>query len=243
MAGEWAESWGQLAAPVWQVVTEIALVGPGAGVLDVGCGAGDLLLHLDGMGARTAGLDPAPAMAAIARARVPAADIRLGSADDLPWPDGTFDLTISVNALHFAPDPGSALLEMSRVTAVGGLLAVANWADAERNDIDAVEDAVARAAGAEIRPGGPERDAGGLEDLFRRCRLEVLISGVVAAPWTAADDGALVRALTIGETTAGAAAHSSAILDAARPFRRRSGGYVLDNAFRYTVGRPAVPSS
>ncbi|MGL5908932.1 MAG: class I SAM-dependent methyltransferase, partial [Phycicoccus sp.] len=151
--------------------------------------------------------------------------------------------TISVNALHFALDPDAALLEMSRVTATGGLLAVANWAEAERNDVDAVEDAVARAAGAEVRPGGPERDAGGLEDLFRRCRLEVLTSGVVAAPWTAADDDALIRALTIGETIASAAARSSAILDAARPFRRRSGGYVLDNAFRYVIGRPAAPWS
>ncbi|MGL5863702.1 MAG: class I SAM-dependent methyltransferase, partial [Phycicoccus sp.] len=233
MAAEWAESWGQVAAPVWQVVTEIALVGPGARVLDIGCGAGDLLVHLDGAGARTAGLDPAPGMAALARARVPAADIRAGSADDLPWPDDTFDLTISVNALHFALDPDAALLEMSRVTATGGLLAVANWAEAERNDVDTVEDAVARAVGAEVRPGGLERDAGGLEDLLRRCRLDVLTSGVVAAPGTAADDGALVRALTIGETTVSAAARSSAILDAARPFRRRSGGYLLDNAFRY----------
>ncbi|MGL4176292.1 MAG: hypothetical protein ACRCSN_09460 [Dermatophilaceae bacterium] len=118
---------------------------------------------------------------------------------------------------------------------------MANWAEAERNDIDTIEDAVARVTGTPMPPGGVERHAGGLEGLFRHCDLEVLTSGVVAAPWTAADDDALIRAFTIGDAATEVASHSSLLLDAARPFRRERGGYVLNNAFRYVVGRPAAP--
>jgi SAM-dependent methyltransferase len=80
VAADWAELWGGIAAPVWDAMTEATGVGPGSRVLDVGCGSGGMLAYLHGLGASTAGSDPAPGMVDLARNRVPGADIRLGSA-------------------------------------------------------------------------------------------------------------------------------------------------------------------
>jgi ubiquinone/menaquinone biosynthesis C-methylase UbiE len=61
---------------------------PPARVLDVACGTAFLTRHL--RGAVTA-LDQSPAMAEIARARLPHARVVTGDAVPLPFPDGAFD--------------------------------------------------------------------------------------------------------------------------------------------------------
>lgn len=237
VAAEWAELWGSLPTPVWQLLTEIADVGPGTVVVDVGCGSGDLLAHVHALGARTAGLDPATAMVEAARARIPGADVRVGTADHLPWADATFDLATAVNALHFADDPDAALHELARVTVPGGLVAVSNWAAADRNDLDTIEEALARAAGQAPAPGGDLREPGGLEEFLTDGDLEVVAAGEVETPWEATDDDTLVRAVLLGEASSVLAEQAPVVLDAARPFRTRSGGYRLSNAFRYAIGR------
>jgi len=66
-------------------------------ILDVGCAWGNWLLELEIWGARQenlAGLDLEPHRAAIAAGRLPAADIRAGSATELPWPDASFDVVL-----------------------------------------------------------------------------------------------------------------------------------------------------
>lgn len=237
VADGWALLWGDLAAPCWNVMLHAAAVGPGARVLDVGCGTGDLLAHLARLGASAAGIDPAPGMVARARARVPDADVRFGAAERLPWPDGAFDLATSINALQFAEDTMAALAEMVRVTVPGGHVAIANWAEADRNDLDTVEEAVARAAGDEPRPDGELRLPGGLEDLLDDGGLTVVAAGLVEIPWHAADDDTLVRGVLLGEDPATVAATAATVVAAARPFRTPEGGYRLVNAFRYAVGR------
>jgi len=237
VASDWAQSWGRVAEPVWRVVVEVSGVRPGSRVLDVGCGNGDLLAHVAGLGALAAGLDPAPGMVDLARSRVLAGDVRLGSAEDLPWLDGTFDLVTSVNALQFADDIPDALAEMLRVTRRGGLVAVSTWAEAERNDLDTIEDALARAAGAAPLPGGDLRSAGGLEQLFADGGLDVVAAGLVDVPWGAADDDALVRGVLLGEAPTALATKAPMVIAAARRFRTPAGGYHLINAFRYAIGR------
>lgn len=237
VASEWAELWGGVAEPVWRVLVEVSEVGPGSRVLDVGCGNGDLLAHLGALGVLSAGLDPAPGMVALARSRVPASDVRLGSADHLPWPDGTFDLATSVNALQFADDTLDALAEMARVAKRGGLVAVSNWAEAERNDLSTIEDAVARAVGTVSLPDGDLRSAGGLEQLFADGGLKVVAAGLVDVPWRAADDDALVRGVLLGEDQTVLANGASTVIAAARRFRTPAGDYHLANAFRYAIAR------
>jgi SAM-dependent methyltransferase len=222
---------------VWTVLADSLGIGSGTRVLDVGCGAGDLLVHLARLGAAPAGIDPAPGMVARSRGRLPGADIRLGAADRLPWPDDRFDVVTAINAIQFADDTDAALAELVRVTVPGGHVAVSNWAEGGCNDLDTIEDAVARADGGEPLPDGDLRHPGGLEALLRDAGLVVVASGLVETPWSAPDDDTLVRGVLLGEDPETVAAKAPTVVGAAQPFRTPDGGYRLVNAFRYAVGR------
>ncbi|WP_022885272.1 class I SAM-dependent methyltransferase [Glaciibacter superstes] len=237
VAGVWAELWGDFADPARQRVISETGIGPGSRVLDVGCGSGEFLGMLDRLGATPAGIDPAPAMIALARARLPTADIRLGSAEGMPWPAATFDVVTAFNALQFAEDTLDALHEFVRVTAPNGLVAVSNWAEGARNDLNVIETSVALAAGEELRPDGELRQAGGLEELFGDAGLDVISAGLVEVCWEAPNDEVLVRGVLMGEDPDTIAATAATVIDAARPFRIEGGGYRLVNAFRYAIGR------
>ncbi len=237
VADEWSSFWGSLARPVWSPLIEHAGVGQGTRVLDVGCGTGELLAHLAGLGARPAGVDPAPEMRAHARVRVPTAEVRDGHAEHLPFPDAGADVVVAVNALQFAGDVLAALAEMSRVLAPGGAVAVANWAEGARNDLDVVERAVAAAHDDEVPPDGELRQPGGLETALGEAGLEVVAAGLTPTPWRAPDDDALVRGILFGEDPSTMAELAPVLVDAARPFRTADGGYVLQNAFRWAVAR------
>ncbi|NMR18944.1 class I SAM-dependent methyltransferase [Cellulomonas fimi] len=240
VAGEWAELWGPFAAPVRDVILAVSRAGPGSRVLDVGCGSGELLAQVAALGATGAGIDPAPGMVELARRRAPEADVRLGRAEHLPWDDGAFDVVVAVNSLQLADSALDALAEAVRVVAPGGLVAVASWAEAVRNDLTALEAAVAAAAEEELPPDGELRAPGGLESLLDEAGLELVTAGLVHAPWEVPDDDTLVRGVLLGEDGAGIAAARRTVLEAARPFGTASGGYRLVNALRYAVGRTPV---
>ena len=95
-------------------------------LLDVGCGAG-LLLRDRAAGLRfVAGIDASEIQVGLARQRLAeriaagTAEIVLGDAATLPWPDGRFSAVASVNCLKFMVDPDQALREMHRVLRPGG---------------------------------------------------------------------------------------------------------------------------
>src|SRR3954466_5886237 len=92
VATEWAELWGGFADPARHALVGAARIGVGSRVLDVGCGSGEFLRLLTDLGATVAGIDPASAMVDLARALVPDADLRLGHAERLPWPEASFDV-------------------------------------------------------------------------------------------------------------------------------------------------------
>ena len=69
----------------------------GARILDVGCGGGGWLVDFESWGARQdnlAGIDVDRSRLARARERLPAADLREGDGEVLPWPAGSFDLVV-----------------------------------------------------------------------------------------------------------------------------------------------------
>jgi SAM-dependent methyltransferase len=237
VADEWAELWGTFAVPVWVPVLRAAGVAAGSRVLDVGCGSGELLEHLAALGAVPFGVDPAPAMAARARERVPGADVREAGFDELPFDDGAFDAVVAVNSLQFAEDTLAALAEAARVLRPGGAVGIANWAEGARNDLDVVERAVADALEDTLAPDGDLRHAGGLESVLADAGLQLVTAGLADAPWTAADDDELVRGILFGEDPATMAELAPVVVSAARPFRTPEGGYRLRNAFRYAVAR------
>lgn len=235
VAAGWAELWGSFAEPAQDALIAASGIGPGTAVLDVGCGSGEFLSRLRAIGAEPVGADPAPLMVAAASAH---ADVVLADAEHLPFDSGRFDVVTAVNALQFAADTRAALTEFARVLAPGGRIAIANWAEAARNDIDVIEQAVAAALDDEQLPDGPLRPAGGLEEAMTDAGLEVVSSGIVDVPWHASGDAVLVRGILLGEDAATMAQLHAVVVEAAAPFRRPEGGYVLHNAFRWVVARP-----
>lgn len=232
VADGWSRFWGGFARPAQERLITEAGIGPRTRVLDVGSGAGELLTVLSEHGARAVGVDPADGMRSHAAAA--GHEVRHGDAEHLPFPAGSFDVVTAVNSLQFADSTQAALREFARVLTPGGRIAIANWADAEHNDLDVIERAVAAADLSETPPDGPLRSPGGLQSALTDAGLEVAASGIVDAPWQAPDDDSLVAGVLLGESEAFIAEMRPVVLAAAAPFRSGS-GYLLRNRFRWAV--------
>ena len=72
-------------------------------------------------------------MVEVAGRLAPAVDWRLGTAEQLPFADGSFDKVVSAFGLMYFDDRVGALREMARVLAPGGTLAVSVWESLERS--------------------------------------------------------------------------------------------------------------
>ena len=113
----------------------ISILRPAAGerVLDVGCGPGfflaDLLRAEGALGLAT-GIDPSEAMVAMALPRASAASasgavsLQVAGAEELPFPDASFDAVVFMQVLLYVRDVPRALREAERVLKPGGRLVV-----------------------------------------------------------------------------------------------------------------------
>ena len=95
-------------------------------VLEVGPGPGELAERVAAeTGAEVVALDISPRMVELSRGR--GVDARVGSAEELPWPDGSFDCAVAAWMLYHVADLDRALAELARVLRPGGrLVAVTN---------------------------------------------------------------------------------------------------------------------
>jgi SAM-dependent methyltransferase/alkylhydroperoxidase family enzyme len=100
-------------------------VGEGDRLLDIACGPGLALELASARGATVSGIDASARLVAIARDRLPQADLRVGDMGDLPWPDESFDMVTSFRGL-WATTP-DALTEARRVLRPGGRISVTTW--------------------------------------------------------------------------------------------------------------------
>jgi SAM-dependent methyltransferase len=101
----------------------------GQRALDVGCGPGALTRALaDALGAeRVAAVDPSAPFVEACRRRVPGADVRLGSAEALPFADDGFDAVLSQLVVNFMTDAAAGVREMRRVARPGAIVVAAVW--------------------------------------------------------------------------------------------------------------------
>jgi SAM-dependent methyltransferase len=106
-------------------------VKPGATLLDVACGSGQVALIAARRGAKVTGVDIASNSIAAARGRAAAdgIDARFdeGDAEELPYPDASFDVVTSLYGAMFAPRPDQVASELLRVCRPGGTIGMGNW--------------------------------------------------------------------------------------------------------------------
>jgi arsenite methyltransferase len=123
------ESFAGVANP-WQ----LGRLAPGERVLDLGSGAGtDSLVAAQMVGERgsVTGIDMTPAM--LAKARAAAAEMGVANvefveseAEQLPFPDGSFDVVVSNGVIDLIPDKDAVFSELFRVLAPGGRMQIAD---------------------------------------------------------------------------------------------------------------------
>jgi len=118
---------GRYAEPLAAVFAAFAGVGAGDNVLDVGCGPGALTAHLRSVGAEVAAIDPSPPFIEAIRTSFPDVDVRLGTAEELPYDTAVFDAALAQLVVHFMTDPVAGLRQMARVTRRGGVIASCVW--------------------------------------------------------------------------------------------------------------------
>lgn len=103
----------------------------GTRLLDVGCGAGQLALPAARRGIKVTGLDLAANLIQQATAKAAAEGLTIrfdeGDAEDLPYPDASFDVVMSLIGSIFAPRPELVASEMLRVCRPGGKIIMGNW--------------------------------------------------------------------------------------------------------------------
>ena len=108
-----------------------AHVRPGACVLDVATGSGNVALLAADTGARVVGLDLVPELLDVAHSRGLAAGLDIewvhGDAEALPFGDGSFDSVTSVFGVQFAPRHQVTADELVRVCRAGGTIGLVNW--------------------------------------------------------------------------------------------------------------------
>jgi SAM-dependent methyltransferase len=94
----------------------------GRKVLEIGFGTGWLLNEFVGAGAEVHGIDLSSTHEALCRPRFQGHDVhlRVASAEDIPYPDGTFDLVAAFGVLHHASDDARCYAEVHRVLKPGG---------------------------------------------------------------------------------------------------------------------------
>jgi ubiquinone/menaquinone biosynthesis C-methylase UbiE len=100
-------------------------------VLDVATGSGNTALSAARRSCEATGIDYVPELIEEARRRAEAEGLEVsfevGDAENLPYPDASFDVVLSTFGVMFAPDQEKAAGELLRVCRPGGRIGLANW--------------------------------------------------------------------------------------------------------------------
>jgi SAM-dependent methyltransferase len=96
----------------------------GGTLVDLGCGSGFWLPGYADEAAEVIGVEPDPALVALATGRDPRARVLAGSAEHIPLPDSSADVVHARFAYFFPPGCAPGLAEARRVLKPGGTLVV-----------------------------------------------------------------------------------------------------------------------
>ena len=117
--------------PMAELLVESAVLRAGDAVLDVATGTGNAAIAAARRGCEVTGVDYVEALLERGRERAAAEGLNVtfteGDAEDLPYPDDTFDAVISCVGVMFTRDHEQAAAELVRVCRPGGTIALASW--------------------------------------------------------------------------------------------------------------------
>jgi ubiquinone/menaquinone biosynthesis C-methylase UbiE len=116
---------------VGELLCEAVEIRPGQQVLDVATGTGNTALAAARRGCEVIGLDWATPLLARGRERAAAERLpvtfREGEAEQLPFPDASFDAVLSTFGAMYAPDQAQTAHELLRVCRSGGKIGLTNF--------------------------------------------------------------------------------------------------------------------
>jgi SAM-dependent methyltransferase len=243
-ARDYAEIQEPMFLPLYQDLLRRPELAKAGALLDVGCGPGLAAQTMAKKIGKTAGVDASAPFIEIARARVPGGDFRVAEMEALPHTDGSFDVVTGFNAFQYAASPVKALREARRVAKPGGLIAMAVWGLPETCDAAGH----LKALGPLMPPPPPGApgpfalsDEAKLRTLATDAGLTPLAIVDVQCPWIYPDfETALKGLLSAGPVERAIRASSldlvrDAVAGAIAPYRTASGGYHMDNSFRYLL--------
>jgi SAM-dependent methyltransferase len=125
---------GWLTVPLGDLLCEAVSIRPGATVLDVATGTGNVALAAARRFCTVTGIDYVPALITQGQRRAGAealaVDFREADAEQLPFEDGSFDYVLSAVGVMFTADHPRAGAELVRVCRPGGRVGIANWTPA-----------------------------------------------------------------------------------------------------------------
>ena len=109
-------------------------------LIDIGTGTGRMLELFAGRARAALGIDRSSEMLRLARAKLSErglanAELRQADLYALPLADGAADAAILHHVLHFAQQPGAAIVEAARVLGQGGRLLIADFAPHDREEL------------------------------------------------------------------------------------------------------------
>jgi SAM-dependent methyltransferase len=114
-----------------ELLCEAADLRAGWRVLDVATGSGNTALSAARRHCRVSGIDYVPELLEQARARAAAerldVEFTTGDAEQIPFPDRSFDAVLSTIGVMFAPDHARAAAELVRVARPGATIGLTAW--------------------------------------------------------------------------------------------------------------------